>query len=130
MSIKRLSIFLLLIFLLLLSSPAFAIRQLTASSKAPGDYTLLKPKEGNYGGGHGGGFGIRPEVESCLPKGIQRTSAPSRYVNYQTLGSDLCSSPTSSKNLNKPWKRSWNFDIWGPESLLHKLYSCSIYMSL
>ncbi|KAB2028604.1 hypothetical protein ERO13_D05G106401v2 [Gossypium hirsutum] len=27
------------------------------------------------------------EVKSCMPKGFRRSSAPSRYVNYQTLGS-------------------------------------------
>ncbi|PON31989.1 hypothetical protein PanWU01x14_365220 [Parasponia andersonii] len=101
MSTKSLSLFLLFI-VLLLSPPVFAIRPLTESSTTPpADYTLLRPKEGNYG--KHGGFGSRPEVESCLPKGFRRTSAPSRYVNYQTLGSNLCnSSPTSSKSLNKP----------------------------
>ncbi|GKV01263.1 hypothetical protein SLEP1_g13828 [Rubroshorea leprosula] len=27
------------------------------------------------------------EVKGCLPKGYRRSSAPSRYVNYQPLGS-------------------------------------------
>ncbi|CAN0916444.1 hypothetical protein LINGRAHAP2_LOCUS29710 [Linum grandiflorum] len=29
----------------------------------------------------------RKEVKNCLPKGFRHTSAPSRYVNYQPLGS-------------------------------------------
>ncbi|CAN1833137.1 hypothetical protein LINPERHAP1_LOCUS33709 [Linum perenne] len=35
---------------------------------------------------HRGVFG-RKEVKNCLPKGFRHTSAPSRYVNYQPLGS-------------------------------------------
>ncbi|KAL3523491.1 hypothetical protein ACH5RR_016325 [Cinchona calisaya] len=38
-------------------------------------------------------------VENCLPKGFRRTSAPSRYTNYQTLSSTLCS---TSEKKNKP----------------------------
>lgn len=29
--------------------------------------------------------------ENCLPKGFHRTSAPSRYINYQPLVSEMCS---------------------------------------
>ncbi|KAF4348784.1 hypothetical protein F8388_002521 [Cannabis sativa] len=65
-------------------------------NKAPANYVSFEPnKEVNSGGQ--GGFGRRPEVESCLPKGFRQTSAPSRYVNYDTLGSTLCSSPTSDR---------------------------------
>ncbi|GKV08353.1 hypothetical protein SLE2022_197780 [Rubroshorea leprosula] len=37
------------------------------------------------------------EVEGCLPKGYKHSSAPSRYVNYQPLGS--C---TSKPDPTKP----------------------------
>ncbi|KAL7127228.1 hypothetical protein ABFS83_14G241800 [Erythranthe nasuta] len=39
----------------------------------------------------------RREVNNCMPKGFHRSSAPSRYVNYQTLGSFRCSSDTHSR---------------------------------
>lgn len=38
-------------------------------------------------------------VDDCLPKGFRRTSAPSHYTNYQTLGSTMCA---SSKKKNTP----------------------------
>ncbi|TMW93602.1 hypothetical protein EJD97_011400 [Solanum chilense] len=59
--------------------------------------TRFKPKinggrkEGNFHGDQG--------VEDCLPKGIRRSSAPSRYINDQTLGTTTCS---SIKKVNKP----------------------------
>ncbi|KAF5744738.1 hypothetical protein HS088_TW07G00317 [Tripterygium wilfordii] len=31
------------------------------------------------------------DAKSCLPKGFRRTSAPSRYVNYEPLGVVSCS---------------------------------------
>nr|KYP53062.1 hypothetical protein KK1_025064 [Cajanus cajan] len=48
---------------------------------------LKKPDKGKFGrrGFHGG------SVEACMPKGFRRSSAPSRYINYQPLGS-TCSS--------------------------------------
>ncbi|KAJ6432892.1 hypothetical protein OIU84_020014 [Salix udensis] len=53
-------------------------------TKSP-DYETLKPetKDGQQEF-HGG------EVENCLPKGFHPNSAPSRYINYQTLGSSPC----------------------------------------
>ncbi|XWS53321.1 hypothetical protein CRYUN_Cryun11dG0146800 [Craigia yunnanensis] len=36
------------------------------------------------------------EVKGCMPKGSTRSSAPSRYVNYQTLGSS-CATKTHSE---------------------------------
>ncbi|KAF7805622.1 putative transmembrane protein [Senna tora] len=36
-------------------------------------------------------------VRSCLPKGSKRNSAPSRFVNYKTLGSGGCSGMHSKK---------------------------------
>ncbi|CDO99777.1 unnamed protein product [Coffea canephora] len=46
-----------------------------------------------------GGSRVGQGVEACLPKGFRRTSAPSRYTNYQTLDSSLCSTKGSK---NKP----------------------------
>ncbi|TKY51621.1 hypothetical protein E2542_SST23139 [Spatholobus suberectus] len=46
----------------------------------------LKPEKGNGKRGFHGG-----SVEACLPKGFRRSSAPSRYINYQPLGT-TCSS--------------------------------------
>ncbi|PIN11058.1 hypothetical protein CDL12_16338 [Handroanthus impetiginosus] len=48
------------------------------------DYTMFKPKIMKGFGGTG--------VEDCLPKGRRHSSAPSRYINYQPLGSTICSS--------------------------------------
>lgn len=41
---------------------------------------------GNFQGGGG------RNVEACLPKGFRRSSAPSRYINYQPLAGSTCSS--------------------------------------
>ncbi|KAL2324829.1 hypothetical protein Fmac_023887 [Flemingia macrophylla] len=53
------------------------------------------PKYINLKNSDKGKFGIRGfrggSVEACLPKGFRRSSAPSRYINYQPLGS-TCSS--------------------------------------
>ncbi|KAK7391135.1 hypothetical protein VNO78_19531 [Psophocarpus tetragonolobus] len=51
-------------------------------------YINMKPEKGNIGkrGVQGG------SVEACLPKGFRRSSAPSRYINYQPLGSTCSSS--------------------------------------
>ncbi|OMO58358.1 hypothetical protein COLO4_34705 [Corchorus olitorius] len=38
------------------------------------------------------------EVKGCMPKGTTHSSAPSRYVNYQTLGSS-CGSKTHSDKI-------------------------------
>ncbi|KAI4351457.1 hypothetical protein L6164_005826 [Bauhinia variegata] len=37
----------------------------------------FKPKKGDG----------RRDFQACLPKGFRRSSAPSRYINYQPLGS-------------------------------------------
>ncbi|KAG4972254.1 hypothetical protein JHK84_038331 [Glycine max] len=37
------------------------------------------------------------EVKGCLPKGSRHNSAPSRFVNYKTLGSGGCSRIHSGK---------------------------------
>ncbi|KAK8641577.1 hypothetical protein V6N13_010973 [Hibiscus sabdariffa] len=33
------------------------------------------------------------QVKACMPKGLRHSSAPSRYVNYQTLGSSCATKP-------------------------------------
>jgi len=38
------------------------------------------------------------EVKGCLPKGSRHNSAPSRFVNYKTLGSGGCSRMHSGKH--------------------------------
>ncbi|KAF7820159.1 hypothetical protein G2W53_025614 [Senna tora] len=47
-----------------------------------------------------GGGGSSSIVEACLPKGFKPSSAPSRYINYQPLGSS--SSCFSGKVGNAP----------------------------
>ncbi|KAK7324915.1 hypothetical protein VNO77_28858 [Canavalia gladiata] len=37
------------------------------------------------------------EVKGCLPKGSRHNSAPSRFVNFKTLGSGGCSRMRSEK---------------------------------
>ncbi|KAF3434005.1 hypothetical protein FNV43_RR25108 [Rhamnella rubrinervis] len=92
----------LLYVLLLLSSTAkvaVAARPLTESNSIPPpSYEWLKPKEAL---GSRRGFGSKG-LESCLPKGFHRSSAPSRYVNYHTLGSSSSLCDDSSKPMNKP----------------------------
>ncbi|KAI3461398.1 hypothetical protein Pfo_018061 [Paulownia fortunei] len=39
------------------------------------------------------------EVKNCMPKGLHHSSAPSRYVNSQTLGSLRC---FSGRHSQKP----------------------------
>ncbi|BAT94495.1 hypothetical protein LR48_Vigan02g186100 [Vigna angularis] len=56
-------------------------------------YINLKAEKGNGKRVFKGG-----SVEACLPKGFRRSSAPSRYINYQPLGS-TCS---SEKLVNGP----------------------------
>lgn len=60
------------------------------------NYTAFETKKNHE---DQGGFRLGQGVENCLPKGFRRTSAPSRYTNYQTLGSTLCS---TKKGENKP----------------------------
>ena len=58
-------------------------------------YINLKPhgkSNGKRGFAQGGG------VEACLPKGFRRSSAPSRYINYQPLGSTCSSSKVVNNN--------------------------------
>uniref|UniRef100_A0A7N1A748 Uncharacterized protein n=1 Tax=Kalanchoe fedtschenkoi TaxID=63787 RepID=A0A7N1A748_KALFE len=75
------------------SPPALATNGLAvvATTEAPFErgggveYETLKPRHA-----------VVPGVESCLPKGMRHSSAPSRYGNAQTLGSTLCSPTTAS----------------------------------
>lgn len=101
-AVVLLVISMLYLFLLLLSSTAKvaeAARPLTESNSIPPlSYVSLKPKEVRSGR-HG--FGSKG-LESCLPKGFHRSSAPSRYVNYHTLGSGSSLCDDSSKRMNEP----------------------------
>jgi hypothetical protein len=48
------------------------------------------------------------QVKNCLPKGYRHNSAPSRFVNYDTLGG------CSGIHSEKPWK----IFFWISESVL------------
>lgn len=74
--------------------------------KMPG-YVVFKPQLINRGNQqHSAATNVahvRPEVESCMPKGFRHSSAPSQFVNYHTLGSIICtSSPISHGPTKKP----------------------------
>lgn len=106
----------LFLFLLLLLSPSGltmlvgAIRPISPSPLTESDqsFTTLEPKTIHQT--HK--FHSR-EVNGCLPKGFHRTSAPSRYINYNTFGSTMCS---TGKRIatRKPWKLWRNLDhhVW------------------
>ncbi|KAE8037787.1 hypothetical protein FH972_010349 [Carpinus fangiana] len=66
------------------SAPSTIVRPLI--SEAP-DYATMKPQFHHKHRVFQG-----REVKGCLPKGYRHSSAPSRYVNYRTLGSPECSS--------------------------------------
>ncbi|KAB1219044.1 hypothetical protein CJ030_MR3G015040 [Morella rubra] len=95
---------LLLLLLLIMNSPLLVMTQTDPMSstaaaairpmgpKPPASYRTLKPKRSH------GGYSTR-DVDSCLPKGFRRSSAPSRYSNYHTLGSTMCS---PSKRMARP----------------------------
>ncbi|XAR52341.1 hypothetical protein NMG60_11020350 [Bertholletia excelsa] len=56
-------------------------------SPAATDHVAFKPQ------GQRGQHGFRSgDVNSCLPKGFRRTSAPSRYIHDEPFGSTMCSS--------------------------------------
>lgn len=80
---SRPTLFFIFVLLLLLSSVEATSGSRPIGAK-PEDYTTFKPKivKGKHG---------KEEVEGCLPKGGRRSSAPSRYINYQPLGSTICS---------------------------------------
>lgn len=83
--------------LLLLFSPLSIITCRPLKPKPP-VYVEFEPyikHEDNRKGGDGDHIDGKV-FESCLPKGIRRSSAPSRYINDHALGSNLCS---STKNV-------------------------------
>ncbi|KAI4304693.1 hypothetical protein MLD38_040168 [Melastoma candidum] len=57
-------------------------------NSSPG-FVTMDPSADNK---RGRSFGGR-EVKNCLPKGFRHTSAPSRFVNYEPLGSSARCSP-------------------------------------
>ena len=110
MSTKFISMFMLLLLLLLnpqscntrgCSTTPFCAARPLEKQNGP-NYMKLKPDEKGHGFHHSG------SVEACLPKGFRRTSAPSRYINYQPLGS-TCSD--SGKVVNGPWPLSNDYGV-------------------
>lgn len=96
MSTFFLSKFLLLLLLLLnppanntkgCSTPVCVVAAARPLEQNVPKYMKVKPEKL----GHGRRGFQSGNVEACLPKGFKRTSAPSRYINYQPLGS-ACSS--------------------------------------
>ncbi|KDP30473.1 hypothetical protein JCGZ_16152 [Jatropha curcas] len=63
-------------------------------SKPSKNSVIFKPKSSHRKKGFGG-----RDMENCMPKGFHRTSAPSRYINYNTLGSTICE---TSKHVDAP----------------------------
>ncbi|KAK7341885.1 hypothetical protein VNO80_24826 [Phaseolus coccineus] len=70
------------------SAPSTVTRPLFLSEAE----TYLKPHLGHKQNVFRGG-----QVKNCLPKGYRHNSAPSRFVNYDTLGSSGCSGMRSEK---------------------------------
>ncbi|KAK4367058.1 hypothetical protein RND71_014938 [Anisodus tanguticus] len=86
------SLFIVVIIYFLLFSPTIlATREMKYEASTRFKPKINGRKEGDFRGDQG--------VEDCLPKGIKRSSAPSRYINDHTLGSTTCS---SIKKVNKP----------------------------
>ncbi|QCD88145.1 hypothetical protein DEO72_LG3g2687 [Vigna unguiculata] len=71
------------------SAPSTVTRPLFLSEAE----TYLKPHLG-----HKHSVFREGQVKNCLPKGYRHNSAPSRFVNYNTLGSSGC----SGMRLEKP----------------------------
>ncbi|KAI6676544.1 hypothetical protein NL676_037340 [Syzygium grande] len=94
----------LLFFLFLLSYPTLFVTTSMATMRPlkplPPGYASFDPKRSSTNGGSfsSGGGGQGRGIESCLPKGLRHTSAPSRYINYQPLGSSSACSPSSDAN--------------------------------
>ncbi|KAJ4720740.1 Maintenance of mitochondrial morphology protein like [Melia azedarach] len=93
-------------FFLLLSSPAITMSTGTrgvvvAAAARPlksANYATFKTKTTH----EPDKFGSRSGVDDCLPKGIHRNSAPSRYTNYHNSGSTMCSTPKEATATSKP----------------------------
>ncbi|KAH7853984.1 hypothetical protein Vadar_008832 [Vaccinium darrowii] len=79
--------------LLLLTPPTTTITGVATATRLlgskPEDYVAFKPIGSP---GQPEYFGSGSNIKSCLPKGFRHSSAPSRYINYHTYGSTLCSS--------------------------------------
>ncbi|KAF5751563.1 hypothetical protein HS088_TW02G00578 [Tripterygium wilfordii] len=92
----------LLLLLLLLGSSDMTAAARNIPSSVPSTMRSLGSETGNY-------VKMKPHLDhkqpifqardakSCLPKGFRRTSAPSRYVNYEPLGVVACSDKHSKK---------------------------------
>ncbi|KAJ7981035.1 Maintenance of mitochondrial morphology protein like [Quillaja saponaria] len=72
------------------SAPSTITRPLV--SEEAETYSTMKPQLD-----HKQGVFRRREVKGCLPKGFRHSSAPSRFVNYDQLGSNDCSSGMHSR---------------------------------
>ncbi|KAK7343866.1 hypothetical protein VNO77_12953 [Canavalia gladiata] len=74
-------------------------------------YINLKPQKVDGRKGFQGSGNI---VEACLPKGFRASSAPSRYINYEPLGS-TCSSDKELFTVMKQEEKGFcNEYICGP----------------
>ncbi|GLT65807.1 hypothetical protein SLA2020_382160 [Shorea laevis] len=71
------------------SAPSTIVRPLVSDAK---DFATIKPPRFR----HKHPVFQGTEVKNCLPKGFRHSSAPSRFVNYHTLGSPECSSDSHS----------------------------------
>lgn len=96
--------FVILIILFLLNPPLLLMSRVAAATSRPlgsnpPNYVSLKPTRSH------GGF-AKQVVDACLPKGFRHSSAPSRYINYQPLGSTICS---PAKHVAKPWSAENEF---------------------
>ncbi|KAJ1403114.1 hypothetical protein SESBI_27521 [Sesbania bispinosa] len=89
-----------LLLLLLVSPPANITRGCVAAARPLLEHNVPKAKYINLKPENGLGF-QGGNVEACLPKGFRRSSAPSRYINYQPLGS-ISSACNSSAKVNGP----------------------------
>ncbi|KAK3232499.1 hypothetical protein Dsin_004380, partial [Dipteronia sinensis] len=83
-------------FLLFLSSPGISgVADATVRpfpGLKPGNYATFKPITGQDDHDQHNKFRSGSSgVNDCLPKGFHHTSAPSRYINYHTFGSTICS---------------------------------------
>ena len=75
------------------SAPSTVVRPLVTDDDQ--DYVILRP---NLNPGQKQVFRGR-EFKGCLPKGFRHASAPSRFVNYHTLGATRgCASGKHSKS--------------------------------
>ncbi|KAK3205931.1 hypothetical protein Dsin_019977 [Dipteronia sinensis] len=97
MSLKKSYIMMIIYVVLLLSSLHVSMAGRSIPSSVPstmrpssGNYVKMKPISSTNKIFHG------KEVKNCLPKGFRHASAPSRYVNSQTLGG-CYDSPSSGK---------------------------------